>query len=151
MNEDDDDDKKTELPLGKETEANLFKSRSIFIYGPINQELAQKVCSQLVALAAASDEEGRRTHALPNEAASALWRRLHNYGDEGAPDTTELDAAVSACPPDLEAVRTALAKLTPAARADPWRGLVYGAMLVVKLQRTSTSGVQALDDIPSLL
>ena len=52
----DEDDKKTELPLGKETEANLFKSRSIFIYGPINQELAQKVCSQLVALAAASDE-----------------------------------------------------------------------------------------------
>lgn len=55
----DEDDKKTELPLGKETEANLFKSRSIFIYGPINQELAQKVCSQLVALAAASDEDIR--------------------------------------------------------------------------------------------
>ena len=48
---DEDDDKKTELPLGKETEANLFKSRSIFIYGGITQELAQKVCSQLVALA----------------------------------------------------------------------------------------------------
>ncbi len=55
----DEEDKKTELPLGKETEANLFKSRSIFIYGPINQELAQKVCSQLVALAAASDEDIR--------------------------------------------------------------------------------------------
>ena len=55
----DEDDKKTELPLGKETEANLFKSRSIFIYGPITQELAQKVCSQLVALAAASDEDIR--------------------------------------------------------------------------------------------
>ena len=55
----DEDDKKTELPLGKETEANLFKSRSIFIYGGINQELAQKVCSQLVALAAASDEDIR--------------------------------------------------------------------------------------------
>ncbi len=41
MNEDE-DDKKTELPLGKETEANLFKSRSIFIYGGINQELAQR-------------------------------------------------------------------------------------------------------------
>ena len=27
----DEEDKKTELPLGKETEANLFKSRSIFI------------------------------------------------------------------------------------------------------------------------
>nr|WP_316655276.1 ATP-dependent Clp protease proteolytic subunit [uncultured Gellertiella sp.] len=53
------DDKKTELPLGKETEANLFKSRSIFIYGPINMELAQKVCSQLVALAAASDDDIR--------------------------------------------------------------------------------------------
>ena len=55
----DEEDKKTELPLGKETEANLFKSRSIFIYGGINQELAQKVCSQLVALAAASDEDIR--------------------------------------------------------------------------------------------
>ena len=56
---DEDDDKKTELPLGKETEANLFKSRSIFIYGGITQELAQKVCSQLVALAAASDDDIR--------------------------------------------------------------------------------------------
>lgn len=55
----DEEDKKTELPLGKETEANLFKSRSIFIYGPITQELAQKVCSQLVALAASSDEDIR--------------------------------------------------------------------------------------------
>lgn len=59
MNDDNDDDKAKELPLGKETEANLFKSRSIFIYGPINQELAQKVCTQLVALAAASDEDIR--------------------------------------------------------------------------------------------
>jgi len=58
MNEDE-DDKSKELPIGKETEANLFKSRSIFIYGGINQELAQKVCSQLVALAAASDEDIR--------------------------------------------------------------------------------------------
>ena len=56
---DDEDDKKTELPLGKETEANLFKSRSIFIYGTITQELAQKVCSQLVALASTSDEDIR--------------------------------------------------------------------------------------------
>lgn len=55
----DEDEKKTELPLGKETEANLFKSRSIFIYGPITQELAQKVCSQLVALAAAGDDDIR--------------------------------------------------------------------------------------------
>ena len=55
----DEEDKKTELPLGKETEANLFKSRSIVIYGGINQELAQKVCSQLVALAAASDDDIR--------------------------------------------------------------------------------------------
>ena len=58
MNEED-DDKSKELPLGKETEANLFKSRSIFIYGGITQELAQKVCTQLVALAAASDEDIR--------------------------------------------------------------------------------------------
>ncbi|MFB2601400.1 ATP-dependent Clp protease proteolytic subunit [Rhizobium phaseoli] len=59
MNDEEQDDKTKELPLGKETEANLFKSRSIFIYGPINQELAQKVCSQLVALAAASDDDIR--------------------------------------------------------------------------------------------
>jgi ATP-dependent Clp protease, protease subunit len=59
MNDDNDDDKVKELPLGKETEANLFKSRSIFIYGPITQELAQKVNTQLVALAAASDEDIR--------------------------------------------------------------------------------------------
>jgi ATP-dependent Clp protease protease subunit len=57
--EDDNEEKTKELPLGKETEANLFKSRSIFIYGPINQELAQKVCTQLVALAAASDDDIR--------------------------------------------------------------------------------------------
>ena len=56
---DEEDDKKTELPLGKEAEANLFKSRSIFIYGPITQELAQRVCSQLVAMAAVSDEDIR--------------------------------------------------------------------------------------------
>ena len=59
MNDENDDDKVKELPLGKETEANLFKSRSIFIYGPITQELAQKVCTQLVALAAAGDEDIR--------------------------------------------------------------------------------------------
>lgn len=58
MNEDE-DDKSKELPIGKETEANLFKSRSIFIFGGITQELAQKVCTQLVALAAASDEDIR--------------------------------------------------------------------------------------------
>ncbi|MFA7415997.1 MAG: ATP-dependent Clp protease proteolytic subunit [Rhizobium sp.] len=58
MNEDE-DDKSKELPLGKETEANLFKSRSIFIYGGITMELAQKVCTQLVALAAASDDDIR--------------------------------------------------------------------------------------------
>ncbi|WP_174802684.1 ATP-dependent Clp protease proteolytic subunit [Martelella limonii] len=56
---DEDDDKTKELPLGKEAEANLFKSRSIFIYGPITQELAQRVCSQLVAMAAVSDEDIR--------------------------------------------------------------------------------------------
>ena len=58
MNEDE-DDKSKELPIGKETEANLFKSRSIFIYGGITQELAQKVCTQLVALAAARDDDIR--------------------------------------------------------------------------------------------
>ncbi|WP_142520060.1 ATP-dependent Clp protease proteolytic subunit [Pseudorhizobium endolithicum] len=59
MNDENDEDKVKELPLGKETEANLFKSRSIFIYGPITQELAQKVNTQLVALAAASDDDIR--------------------------------------------------------------------------------------------
>lgn len=59
MNDENEDDKTKELPLGKETEANLFKSRSIFIYGGITMELAQKVCTQLVALAAASDEDIR--------------------------------------------------------------------------------------------
>ena len=53
------DDKSKELPIGKETEANLFKSRSVFIYDGVTQELAQKVCTQLVALAAASDEDMR--------------------------------------------------------------------------------------------
>jgi len=57
--EEEQDEKTKELPLGKETEANLFKSRSIFIYGPITQELAQKVCTQLVALAAANDDDIR--------------------------------------------------------------------------------------------
>lgn len=55
----DEDEKTTELPLGKEAEANLFKSRSIFIYGSITQELAHKVCAQLAALAAASDDDIR--------------------------------------------------------------------------------------------
>jgi ATP-dependent Clp protease protease subunit len=62
MLDDDDDDskeKKTEAPLGKDIESNLFKSRSIFIYGPITQELANKVCAQLIALAAASDDDIR--------------------------------------------------------------------------------------------
>jgi len=57
--EDDDKEKKTEAPMGKDIESNLFKSRSIFIYGGITQELAQKVCTQLVALAAASDDDIR--------------------------------------------------------------------------------------------
>ena len=61
MLDDDDDDKekKSEAPLGKDIESNLFKSRSIFIYGGITQELANRVCAQLVALAAASDDDIR--------------------------------------------------------------------------------------------
>jgi ATP-dependent Clp protease protease subunit len=57
--EDDDDKKKSEAPMGKDIESNLFKSRSIFIYGGITQELAQRVCTQLVAMAAASDDDIR--------------------------------------------------------------------------------------------
>ena len=59
MNDEEQEDKTKDLSLGKDEEANLFKSRSIFIYGPITMELGQKVCSQLVALAAASDEDIR--------------------------------------------------------------------------------------------
>lgn len=55
----DEEDKKPEMPLGKEAETNLFKARTIFIYGPVTQEMAQRVCAQLVALAAASDEDIR--------------------------------------------------------------------------------------------
>ncbi len=55
----DEEEKKIETPLGKDAEANLFKSRSIFIYGNITMELAQKVSAQLVALAAASDDDIR--------------------------------------------------------------------------------------------
>ncbi|MBB1250405.1 MULTISPECIES: ATP-dependent Clp protease proteolytic subunit [unclassified Rhizobium] len=57
--EDDDKEKKVEAPMGKDIESNLFKSRSIFIYGGITQELAHKVCAQLVALAAAGDDDIR--------------------------------------------------------------------------------------------
>ena len=59
LDEDDDNEKKTETPMGKDIESNLFKSRSIFIYGGITQELANRVCAQLVALAAASDDDIR--------------------------------------------------------------------------------------------
>lgn len=59
MRMEEDDEKTKEAPLGKDAEAALFKSRSIFIYGGITQELANKVCAQLVALAAAGDEDIR--------------------------------------------------------------------------------------------
>jgi ATP-dependent Clp protease protease subunit len=63
LDDDDDDDdkqKKSDAPMGgKDMESNLFKSRSIFIYGTITQELANKVCAQLIALAAASDDDIR--------------------------------------------------------------------------------------------
>jgi ATP-dependent Clp protease protease subunit len=60
MNDEDDEKEiKPEAPMGKDVESNLFKSRSIFIYGGITQELAQKVCTQLVALAAAGDDDIR--------------------------------------------------------------------------------------------
>lgn len=52
-------DKGHEAALGKEAEASLFKSRSIFIYGNITQEVAQKTCAQLVSFAAAGDEDIR--------------------------------------------------------------------------------------------
>lgn len=56
---DDEDKKQSDEALGKDAAAALFKSRSIFIFGEITQELAQKVCAQLIALAAASDEDIR--------------------------------------------------------------------------------------------
>ncbi|PLW75096.1 ATP-dependent Clp protease proteolytic subunit [Cohaesibacter celericrescens] len=55
----DDEKKKNEDGMGKDAAEALFKSRSIFIYGEITQELAQKVCAQLIALAATNDEDIR--------------------------------------------------------------------------------------------
>ncbi|AGA64352.1 ATP-dependent Clp protease proteolytic subunit [Liberibacter crescens BT-1] len=55
----DTDEKKALLPLDKDTDAYLFKSRSILIYGVINSELAQRVCSQLLALSTESDKDIR--------------------------------------------------------------------------------------------
>ena len=52
----DEEEKTTELPLGKEAEANLFKSRSIFIYGGITQKVAEDVSRKLLVLSAESKD-----------------------------------------------------------------------------------------------
>ncbi|WP_316861596.1 ATP-dependent Clp protease proteolytic subunit [uncultured Cohaesibacter sp.] len=52
-------EKKSDESIGKDASAALFKARSVFIYGEITQELAQKVCAQLIALAADSDDDIR--------------------------------------------------------------------------------------------
>lgn len=54
-----DEDENKEQPLSKDIQSNLFKSRSIFIYGSITQELAARVCAQLIAYAADSDDDIR--------------------------------------------------------------------------------------------
>ena len=95
----DEDEKTTELPLGKEAEANLFKSRSIFIYGGITQELAHKVCAQLAALAAAAHvgagAELQITEGEPGQL------RDPKPGLDGE-DEQGVVAATFTLPPDLE-------------------------------------------------
>nr|WP_321458096.1 ATP-dependent Clp protease proteolytic subunit [uncultured Cohaesibacter sp.] len=50
-------EKKSEDSMGKDAAEALFKSRSVFIYGEVTQEMAQKVSAQLIALAATSDDD----------------------------------------------------------------------------------------------
>nr|WP_319390137.1 ATP-dependent Clp protease proteolytic subunit [uncultured Cohaesibacter sp.] len=50
-------EKKSEDSMGKDAAEALFKSRSVFIYGEVTQEMAQKVSAQLIALAATGDED----------------------------------------------------------------------------------------------
>ena len=50
-------EKKSEDSMGKDAAEALFKSRSVFIYGEVTQEMAQKVSAQLLAMAATSDED----------------------------------------------------------------------------------------------
>ncbi|WP_319531078.1 ATP-dependent Clp protease proteolytic subunit [uncultured Cohaesibacter sp.] len=56
---DEEEKKSPEESISKQAAEALFKSRSIFIYGEIDQELAQKVCAQLIAMAAVSDDDIR--------------------------------------------------------------------------------------------
>lgn len=51
------EEKKEDEPIGKKAAEALFDSRTIFIYGEITQELAKKVCAQLIAMAAVSDDD----------------------------------------------------------------------------------------------
>jgi ATP-dependent Clp protease protease subunit len=56
MNKDDEENKSS----AKGTEflsRQIFAARSIFIFGPIDQDMAKDVCAQLVALSQASDED----------------------------------------------------------------------------------------------
>ena len=56
MNEDDEEKKSS--PKGNEfLSRRIFAARSIFIFGPINQDVAKDVCAQLVALSQAGDED----------------------------------------------------------------------------------------------
>ncbi|SNY92462.1 ATP-dependent Clp protease, protease subunit [Cohaesibacter sp. ES.047] len=54
---DEEEQKSPEESISKQAAEALFKSRSIFIYGEITQDLAHKVCAQLIAMAAVSDDD----------------------------------------------------------------------------------------------
>jgi len=55
--DDDEQEKEAEKPKDPEfLTRQLFAARSIFIYGPIEQDVAKSVCSQLVALSQAGDD-----------------------------------------------------------------------------------------------
>ncbi|OAJ33560.1 ATP-dependent Clp protease proteolytic subunit [Piscirickettsia salmonis] len=50
-------DQEQQLQASALIDEKLFEARSVFIFGEINQKLAQKVTSQLIALAHVSDDE----------------------------------------------------------------------------------------------
>lgn len=52
----DKDEKKEGSPASPSVAANLFKSRTVLIFGEVNMKLAQGVCAQLLALAVENDD-----------------------------------------------------------------------------------------------
>lgn len=55
--DEDKDDKAKDAPAAPQVDKYLFKSRTVLITGPINQELARDVTARLLALAEASHED----------------------------------------------------------------------------------------------